>query len=216
VIFGDGWKEVIMKHILPVEDRFLSRKLIFKEKGPHTKKGSITLGWRFELLIKPNGELSGPIYLNRDQKIEIFAGTNIEIAKRNSKVNGKVEDESGIAEYIIFGDYRNIESIQRAADLMIGIDEYIETYNPEIYFACKALNYNTIKNKMEGDRSLSVYIDWDKIGDKLDGKIVIKESLEFTGKLIRDKLVHTLKILEIKTTVDINVNNVTNPMMINI
>ena len=41
----------------------------------------------------------------------------------------------------------------------------------DIYFVCKALNYRANKDKWDGDRSLSVYVNWflDQEG-KLQGK----------------------------------------------
>lgn len=43
---------------------------------------------------------------------------------------------------------------------MIPIDEYIKAHS-DIYFACKALNYRTFKQKYDGDRPLSVQVDWE-------------------------------------------------------
>lgn len=43
---------------------------------------------------------------------------------------------------------------------MIPIDEYIKAHS-DIYFACKTLNYRTFKQKYDGDRPLSVQVDWE-------------------------------------------------------
>lgn len=55
----------------------------------------------------------------------------------------------------------------------------------KIYFACKALNYRVNKDKWDGDRPLSVYVDWslDKDG-KLQGKLNFEKPLSVKGNII--------------------------------
>lgn len=48
------------------------------------------MGWKFELLNKPGGELSGIMDLSREQIIDVHAGTNLPDDKRNAMVNGEI------------------------------------------------------------------------------------------------------------------------------
>lgn len=42
---------------------------------------------------------------------------------------------------------------------MIPIKDYVKMH-PDIYFACKALNYRTFAEKWDGNRPLSVQVNW--------------------------------------------------------
>ena len=55
---------------------------IYKEAFKKTEKGAITLGWKFELLNKPAGELSGKMSLTKQQIYDVYAGTNLSEEKR--------------------------------------------------------------------------------------------------------------------------------------
>ena len=62
-ILGPNWSNIIKQSTLKLKDKFCNRKLIFKEQEGRTRAGSITLGWKFELVNKNNGELSGKLSL---------------------------------------------------------------------------------------------------------------------------------------------------------
>ncbi|WP_138206468.1 hypothetical protein [Haloimpatiens lingqiaonensis] len=55
-IFGQDWKYIINACTMQLEDKFKNKPLIYKRKKGKTNAGSITLGWKFELLNKSNGE----------------------------------------------------------------------------------------------------------------------------------------------------------------
>ena len=86
------------------------------------------------------------------------------------------------------------------------MDEYI-THCPEIYFACKALNYRTFTRKIEGKRDLAVLVDWNIDNGKLTPKLVFNQPLQCNGATAKDKLVENLELLGIQTTDDINEDN---------
>lgn len=70
LLLGPNWKELIIEATRSVASSFENKKLIYKVKGGRTEEGSITLGWKYELLNKSGGELSGVVDLTRDQVIE--------------------------------------------------------------------------------------------------------------------------------------------------
>ena len=89
---------------------------------------------------------------------------------------------------------------------MIPIDEYVKAHS-DIYFACKALNYRTFKQKYDGDRPLSVQVDWEVKEGKLTPHIVFNTPLERNGNEMARKLLYCMKLLNIHTTDDINSSN---------
>lgn len=205
LLFGPQWRQIIMTSTFAIRDRFLNRPLIYKNAGMRTEAGSITLGWKFELLNKPGGELSGLMNLTPRQVYDVYAGFNLPIEKRNAGVNGTIIPESGVANYILMGNA--FSSAQQVLDNMVSIEDYIRA-KPYIYFACKALNYRTFPNKYDGDRPLSVQVNWFVNGqNKLDCNLCFDRPLEFNGNLAASQLQMALGSLGIRNTNDINESN---------
>lgn len=67
-----------------------------------------------------------------------------------------------------------------------------------IYFACKALNYRFDRNKWDGPRPLSVYVDWFVDNGKLDAHLAFDNPLEHNGNEVGEKLRNILNELKIK------------------
>ena len=58
-LLGDDWEEIIMQATESIRDVFENKKLIYKSSSGKTERGAITLGWKYELLNKTGGGLSG-------------------------------------------------------------------------------------------------------------------------------------------------------------
>lgn len=195
-IFGANWKEIIEENTKRISDRFEETPVLFLDQRKKTEPGSMTLGWRFELFNKLQGGLSGKMEnMTRDQVYEVYAGKKLEERKRNAKVNGKVIPNSGTADYILVTD--EVESAQDIINRMQPIGEYIDE-NPDIYFGCKALNYRSKKKKMEGNRALSVQVDWHVEDEKLSIDIEYEKPLMRDGKQMRAAVQTCLKLLQKK------------------
>lgn len=208
-LFGINWADIIRKSTMQLKDSFLDKHLIYKKSFGRTEEGAITLGWKFELLNVESGQLSNKMQLTKKQVIDVYAGTNLDTDKKNAYVNGETIRNSGIANYILFED-APIKTLQDTIDNLITIEKYVNE-NPDIFFACKALNYRTYVGKYDGDRPLSVYVDWFiNKNNKLDGKICFDTPLMQGGNMIADKLFKALNTLNIKTTKDINNKNTEN------
>jgi hypothetical protein len=162
------------------------------------------LGWKFELLNKPAGDLSARMNLTRRQIYDVYAGTNLSKDKKDAFVNGRIVCNSGVADYILVTDY--VDSAQDIIDQMIPISEYIEIH-PDIYFACKALNYRTYASKYDGNRPLAVQVDWKVDDGKLVSDITYEYPLEQNGTEMANRLLNCLKRLSIETTDDIDEDN---------
>ena len=70
-LFGENWVNIIEQSTMAISDRFEERMLIYKNKFKRTEKGAITLGWKFELLNKNSGDLSGKMLLTEEQVIDV-------------------------------------------------------------------------------------------------------------------------------------------------
>ena len=203
-LFGINWELIIEQSTTAIRDKFEERMLIYKNKFKRTEKGAITLGWKFELLNKNSGELSGKMLLTEEQVIEVYAGSNLSEDKRNAMVCGQVIVNSGIANYILMDE--DVHSAQDVIDKMIPITEYVKLH-PNIYFACKALNYRTFAGKWDGDRPLSVQVFWNAEKNKLVPKLVYDKPLMIKGNEVAGRLLQYMKLLNIKTTDDIDDDN---------
>ena len=195
-IFGANWKEIIEENTKRISDRFEETPVLFLDQRKKTEPGSMTLGWRFELFNKLQGGLSGKMEnLTRDQVYEVYAGKKLEERKRNAKVNGKVIPNSGSADYILVTD--DVDSAQDIINRLQPIGEYIDE-NPDIYYGCKALNYRSKKKKMEGNRALSVQVDWHVEDEKLSIDIEYEKPLMRDGKQMKAAVETCLKLLQKK------------------
>ena len=203
-LFGEDWVNIIEQLTMAISDRFEERMLIYKNKFKRTEKGAITLGWKFELLNKNSGDLSGKMLLTEEQVIDVYAGSNLVDDKRNAMVSGQVIENSGIADYILMDE--NVNSAQDVIDKMVPIKEYVKMH-PDIYFACKALNYRTFAGKWDGDRPLSVQVYWNAEDNKLVPELVYDQPLTVKGNEVANRLLHYMKKLNIKTTDDIDDDN---------
>lgn len=203
-LFGSDWANIIEQSTMAISDIFAERMLIYKNKFKRTEKGAITLGWKFELLNKNSGELSGKMLLTEEQVINVYAGGNLADDKRNAMVVGKVVENSGVANYILMDE--NVHSAQDVIDKMVPIEEYVKAH-PDIYFACKALNYRTFAKKWDGDRPLSVQVFWNAEENKLVPELVYDMPLTIKGNEVANRLLKYMEKLNIKTTDDIDDDN---------
>lgn len=207
-LFGDNWIDIISKATSTLKDDFHSRMLIYKKKYGRTDAGAITLGWKFELLNVLSGQLSGDMQLTREQVIDVYSGTNLTGDKKDASINGNKIQNSGIANFILFEE-QPISTAQEAIDSLITIDTYVNQ-NPNVYFACKALNYRTFKDKYDGNRPLAVYVDWYIRNGKLAYNLCFDTPLQQGGDYAYNRLKTSLDLIGAKTTDDLDCSNVEN------
>lgn len=194
-IFGKGASDIIKQCLLSIQDSFVSDYLVYFQRYGRTEAHTMKLGWKFELLNKISGEKSGILELTEKQKHDVFAGINLSEDKKNSRVNGQIINGSGVANYIL-----NIDDDKMTLDACLKNLQPIADYakSQTIYFACKALNYRFDRNKWDGPRPLSVYVDWFINEGKLDARLVFDNPLEHNGNEVGEKLKNILKELKIK------------------
>ncbi|WP_026207377.1 hypothetical protein [Butyricimonas synergistica] len=194
-IFGKDASDIIKRCLLSIQDCFVADYLVYFKGCGKTEAHTMKLGWKFELLNKLSGEKSGVLELTEEQKYDVFAGINLSEDKKNSRVNGQIINDSGVANYIL-----NIDNDNMTQDTCLRNLQPIEEYakSQTIYFACKALNYRFDKSKWDGPRPLSVYVDWFIDNGKLNARLIFDYPLEHNGNEVGEKLKSILKELKIK------------------
>lgn len=198
-IFGSHADEIIMQATESIKDNFLKTPIIYFVRKGRTDAKSITLGWKFEFVNKTGGNLSSSMQLTTQQIVDIYSGTSLPEDKKNAIVNGEEVIDSGIADFILVVDQDKNMTIEDFEKGLMTIEKFVETEKPTIYFACKALNYRAEKDKWDGDRPLSVYVDWHIENSKLVGELRFDEPLHHKGNEIGNRVQNLLLELGINS-----------------
>lgn len=201
-LFGSEWKSIIMNGTLSIKEKFEKRPIIIK-KG--LRNGSITLGWKYELLDVKSGVLSAKLNLTKTQIKDVYSGKNLSQEKKDATVQGEVIKDSGIANFMLRTD--DLSNPQKIVNSLQTIDEYVDSH-PEVYFACKALNYRSFDKKYDGDRPLSVQINWLNKENQLVPEFIYDQPLIRKGNEIANILISTMQNLGIENTDGITIDNV--------
>ena len=210
-IFGSHADEIIMQATESIKDNFLKTPIIYFVRKGRTDAKSITLGWRFEFVNKSGGKLSSSMQLNTQQIVDVYSGTSLPDDKKNAKVNGEKVIDSGIADFILVVDQDKNMTIEDFEKGLMTIETFVETEKPTIYFVCKALNYRVEKAKWEGNRYLSVYVDWHIKNAKLVGELRFDEPLHHKGKEVGNKVRNLLAELGINADRFLRLRDVIDP-----
>lgn len=194
-ILGNNAQTIIEKSIMKIKKSFEDDYLVYFNPYKKTEALCLKIGWKFEFINKIGGEKSGVIDLTEKQKIDIYAGTNLSLDKKNSSVNDQIVVDSGVANYIITVDAKD-QNLDYYLAKMEPIEDFAKVQ--DVYFVCKALNYRVSKGKWDGDRPLSVYVDWFLDNDgKLQGKLKFEKPLSVKGHAIGTNIKKILAKLEI-------------------
>ena len=172
-IFGKDWSKIISSSAKTLEEEFYKKQFYYPEKQGRISAGSYTMGWRLDIINKNSGKLVCPIIFSKEQKAEIFLGTNLSIEKRDVMVNGDIIKNAGIANRILI-DSENYSSAQEIINGLIKIEDY----QPDYFLAFKAVNYRSLEDKIDGNRPLAVWVDW----RKENPKIVFDTPLKYGAK----------------------------------
>lgn len=207
-ILGPNWKSIIESSTKKIKNKFESRPIVTK-KGE--RNGSITLGWKYDLLDVKSGVLSGKLDLSVEQIRDIYSGEKLPKEKQDAKVNGKKIEKSGVANYMLRTN--KLDDPQFIIDNLQTIEDYVNNH-PNVYFACKALNYRTFTQKYDGDRALAVQIDWENKDGCLVPEYNYADPLTRKGNEVCKKLLTTLESLGITDTDGINSTNICNKKLI--
>lgn len=194
-IFGKDVDFILINSINSIKKAFVDQFIVYFNRHKRTKEIVIKLGWKFELMNKKSGDLSGELILTDKQREDIYSGINLPSDKKNASVNGRIIENSGVAEYIMVVNQNTDYTLQYCIDNMQPIKQYI--CGRKIFFACKALNYRLTDSKWDGNRPLAVYINWFISNKKLKAELIFNEPLKHTGNEIGNNVKELLGQLNI-------------------
>ena len=141
---------------------------------------NFTLGWKLEVTNKIR-ELSFPLKLSNSEIIKIvFKGENQPIAKKNAVIfDGIIQENSGIAEYLISGNTDKYSNAQEVIDDLVNLNSYDAG---DIYLAFTANNFRYNANKADGARALVIAVEWSIKNNRLYPTIIFDEPLTYEGE----------------------------------
>ncbi len=196
-IFGEDTSNILSKSIQAIKDKFESTPIVYFDLHK-PQRHKMTLGWKFEIMNKLSGYKSGKLVLTEQQKIEVYTGQNLSADKRNSKLNGVIRENSGVANYILHVDSTIDKDVDFYMNELLLIEEYAK--QKDLYFACKALNYRVVDDKWDGDRPLAVFVNWIITDAKVYGNLIYNKPLLVRGNEIGEKAKELLKKINIDST----------------
>ena len=175
-IYGKKWSEIICDQIDEIRDNFLEKPLIYFEKKGRIEKGSITLGWRYEM--EHAGSRSLGVKIKQNIAAQVWKNKGAEARYRDGIVNGKIISFCGIPNGASDDDNETFRKITVVFNNLVSMDEIIQTHG-DITAAFLAQNYRSHIHKQEGNtRDLGVWINWKLVDGKLACEYVFGKPLE--------------------------------------
>ena len=136
--------------------------------------------------------MSTDIKIHPDIQKEILSGANLSEGKRNSYVNGKKVEGSGVANYLLkLEPDDSFEEGDDVIDKFIPIDDYVDSGECPMYFSAAAVNdswsNSSGKYKYENRPLLAYYdLNVDDQGE-LQEELIVDHSLTTKSKDVRNK-----------------------------
>jgi len=125
-IFGDKWSEIIQGQIKQIKNNFLAKPLIFFDKCGRIEKGSITLGWRYEM--EHNGTRTLGIKIKQDVAAQVWKNKNADEQYCDGIVDGKKIVSSGMPNFCLTINPDDVKNEKDIFKNLISMDELIATH----------------------------------------------------------------------------------------
>lgn len=194
-IYGQNWSKIIQGQINSIKSKFEKEPLVYFKQSGNTCRGSVKMGWRYEMENDGNRTLGTKI--DQDITANIWANKGASEKYTNGIIDGAKVPGSGIPNYFLEAD---IASIKSADDIFSNIVPIIEwlSKNTCITSAFLAQNYRTIEKKQEGNkRHLAVWVEWKITGGKLDASLIFNKPLEMESGTVFEQFKSCMKSLGI-------------------
>lgn len=194
-IYGKNWLRVVSQQIEQIKERFAQQPLVYFEKSGNTRKGSIKLGWRYEMESFGKRTLGVPIKQNIAK--QVLQNKNAIKKYADGIVNDNIIPGSGMPDYFLT---ENISQIKNTDDIFQNLISAKDMINKsKITAAFLAQNYDPFMDKQHGGnrRHLAVYVDWTAKNNKLSANLVFDKPLLIDSNQQYDKLLIALEKLGI-------------------
>ena len=190
-----NWRKVVKTQAGTISSKFKESPLINK------KDKTITLGWRYEIeqadMAKSNRKLHAPI--KEGIASRVVWGEGACACRRNAKVDGVTVRGSGIPDYIVIAEPKELTTLQEFFNNLEDIKKYADEHH-EMRVAFIAHNYRWGKGKWKMDgasRDFPVWVNWSVAGGLLEGQVVLDQPFERTSGGILCDLEECLDKMEI-------------------
>ena len=191
---GD-WSKIIQEQINEIRDDFLAKPVIYFEKKGRIEKGSITLGWRYEM--EHNGKRKLQVKIRQDIAPQVWKNKGAQAQYRDGIVDGEKIPFSGMPNFCLTIEPDDVKTVDDIFRNLVSMDELIQTHG-NITAAFLAQNYRSHKHKQEGNtRHLGVCIKFKIVNGKLDCEYVFNKPLEMESGPRLENLKSCLKGLGI-------------------
>ena len=196
MIYGKNWSSIIQKQILSIKKEFSKEPLVYFDTDRRTRKGSIKLGWRYEMEFQSTARRLGVI-IQEDIMDQVLQNVNSSKKYSDGIVNGKKISMSGIPNQFLHRDPLEINTIDDVFQNLEPFEKIAEERN--VTSAFLAQNYDPYMDKQHGGnrRHLAVYVDWVVVDKKLSAKLHFDKPLETDSNLQLTKLKDSLEKLGI-------------------
>ena len=175
-IYGNNWSKIIKEQIDEIRDNFLGKPLVYFEKNGRIEKGSITLGWRYEM-EHAGSRLLG-VKIKQNIAAQVWENKGAQVQYRDGIVDGKQIPLSGMPNFCLTVEPENVNTADDVFEHLVSMKELIQTHG-NITAAFLAQNYRSHKQKQEGNRRhLGVWIKWKIVNGKLACEYVFDKPLE--------------------------------------
>jgi hypothetical protein len=205
-IYGKHWSQIIRKQIIEIKENFTEKPLIYFNKKGRVEKGSITLGWRYEMEHSGSRLLSTQI--KQDIASQIWKNKNADERYIHGIIDGISIPFSGVPNFCLTKSPDEIITVQDIFNNLIAMDELIKTHG-NITSAFLAQNYRSHKHKQEGNRRhLAVWIKWKIINKKLGCEYVFDNPLNMESGKVFDNLSECLLELGFDLSGEFNIDSI--------
>ena len=194
-IYGKNWLQIVSQQIEQIKERFVHQPLVYFEKSGNTRKGSIKLGWRYEMESYGKRTLGVPI--KHDIAKQVLQNENAIKKYADGIVNGKIIPRSGMPDYFLEENISQIKSTDNIFQNLVSAKDMIS--KSKITAAFLAQNYDPFMDKQHGGnrRHLAVYVDWTAKNNRLSASLVFDKPLLIDSNQQYDKLLIALEKLGI-------------------
>ncbi|EST57411.1 hypothetical protein I5E97_06095 [Proteus hauseri] len=206
-LLGPNWSNILIENTKKITKKFKDiENLVCLKTRNNVSDAYFTLGWKLEVTNKERN-LSVKLDLSNEEIIRvIFKGENQSIEKRNAIINGNIKENSGIAEYILYGNREKYRNAQSIIDDLINLEHYDAG---DIYLVFTANNFRYQANKADGPRALAVAIEWLIKEGRLYPNFIFNQPLVFTGQRdMMPKIKSCLIALGINNFSDIDIEKI--------
>ena len=193
-IYGENWSEILKVQIKPIQHRFNVEPVI------DFIKETIKIGWRYEIeqLDAPKtGGRNLSTIIQQNISSQVLWGDRCSDKWRDGFVDGRKITNSGIPDFILIKDDKDIHDIQDVFDDLHDIREYAKKHwKMRAGFIAQYNRWDkqTKTWKTEGfSRSFPVWIKWDVVKQKLRGRRIYDKPLEKSARDIIENLYNCLE-----------------------